>query len=240
MNIGLSDWVPAKTETPVPVHIDRLLLRRRPYRFPDGATAWPAGGGEEYAELAEAIRQAFNRAFYPNRVVPMAGKPRLIAHCIRVWPARKPGAGVEIACGRRGSRGGHIDTGILGPKYSSRPHRQRAGGRGLPHRHPEATRPCSGDWTRALPRLGDWGGRFVATTSCSATSALGSSNPGGPESRSRSAGVQTVHRPATPGRRLALGPRKARVALQGRSPCHGTRTMPCSPSTSPSHPARPP
>ncbi len=161
VDIGLGDWVPAKTETPVAVtstgyyYVDAVIVSKIARLLGKNDDA------RKYEELAERIRAAFQKTFCKpdgsvanNSQTALSGAlyQGLAASDQRNLILQRLVANVE-------SRQGHLDTGILGAKYLLRS--LTAGGRtDVAWRIAMQTTPPSyGDWIRrgATTLWEDWG-----------------------------------------------------------------------------------
>jgi alpha-L-rhamnosidase len=118
--IGLGDWAPARTTTPEKVtstgyyYRDALIVAKAASLL--GKTA----DARKYAELAQSIRDAFNREFYDPNTWRYAGGTQTAMSCALyhglVSPAEQKkivGRLVEIIQ----ANDGYLDAGILGTKY---------------------------------------------------------------------------------------------------------------------------
>jgi len=120
VSIGLGDWVPFETETPV-------ALTSTGYYYQDARIVAEAArllgktdDAQKYSALADQIKAAFNRRFYDAKTGLYANGSQTALSCAlyqglataenRVIVLRNLVANVE-------KRDGHIDTGILGAKY---------------------------------------------------------------------------------------------------------------------------
>ena len=119
VDIGLGDWVPAKTETPVPVtstgyyYVDALILSRAARLLGKDDDA------RVYADLAETIRRSFQKKFIkPDGVVANNSQTALSCALYQglARPEEKP-AILERLVANVERQSGHLDTGILGAKY---------------------------------------------------------------------------------------------------------------------------
>jgi len=120
VSIGLGDWVPWKTETPV-------SLTSTAYYYVDArivaATARMLGRTDDasrYEELAGKIREAFNRAFWDEARQTYANGSQTALSCALyqgLVPEPRRQTVLEQLVRNIEERGGHIDTGILGAKY---------------------------------------------------------------------------------------------------------------------------
>jgi len=162
VDIGLGDWVPAKTETPVAVtstgyyYVDALIVSKAARLLGRSSDAG------RYADLAERVRQAFCKTFLkPDGTV--ANGSQTAQSCalyqglvvdpeVRKRVLDKLVADVE-------KKNGHLDTGILGAKYLL--NSLAANGRAdVAWRIATQTTPPSyGDWIRrgATTLWEDWG-----------------------------------------------------------------------------------
>jgi alpha-L-rhamnosidase len=119
VDIGLGDWVPAKTETPVPVtstgyyYVDATIVAK---------TAQLLGKTEDakkYADLAEEIRKAFNEKFcHKDGTVANNSQTSLSCaiHQGLAAPDQVPAIIDQLVKNVEGNNN-HLDTGILGMKY---------------------------------------------------------------------------------------------------------------------------
>lgn len=116
---GLGDWVPARTETPV-------IVTSSAYYYVDATIVSKAAAllgndddARRYAELAEAIRKAFNRALYRGDGLYANGSQTALSCTLfqgLVEPSERE-AVVRQLVANVGQNEGHLDTGILGAKY---------------------------------------------------------------------------------------------------------------------------
>jgi alpha-L-rhamnosidase len=120
VNIGLGDWRPWKTETPVAVtstgyyYQDTLIVAETARRLGLHKDA------KKYSALAESIRSAFNAAYLDARTGRYSNGSQTAQSCAIYQGLAKPHdkaavmknlvAAVELT-------DNHIDTGILGAKY---------------------------------------------------------------------------------------------------------------------------
>ena len=161
VNIGLGDWVPAKTETPVPVtstgyyYVDAVIVSRtaRLLGHEDDA--------KKYARLAEAIRTAFNKTFCPKPGV-VANSSQTALSCALYQGLARPDHKEPILAALVADvdrKAGHLDTGILGAKYLL--HALTDNGRtDVAYRiATQTTKPSYGDWIArgATTLWEDWG-----------------------------------------------------------------------------------
>jgi alpha-L-rhamnosidase len=119
VDIGLGDWVPAKTVTPVAItstgyyYVDALIVSRTARIL--GKTE----DAEKYASLAENIRKAFNREFHQGDGIFLNGSQTAQSCAIYqglVEPAGKQ-ATLEQLVAKVHEADDHLDVGILGAKY---------------------------------------------------------------------------------------------------------------------------
>lgn len=120
VDIGLGDWLPWKTETPVAVtstgyyYVDALIVAETAKRLGLHEDA------EKYTALAESIRTAFNREFHDTEKQSYSNGGQTALSCALyqglVEPANRTAVfkNLEVAIDRTDN---HIDTGILGAKY---------------------------------------------------------------------------------------------------------------------------
>lgn len=119
VDIGLGDWVPADTETPVAVtstgyyYVDTRILARAAEMLGKEEDA------EKYSELAEKIRESFNEHFYKGNGVYANGSQTALSCAIYQGFARgeRKAKAVQQLVKNIEEHDGHIDTGILGAKY---------------------------------------------------------------------------------------------------------------------------
>lgn len=119
VDIGLGDWVPAKTVTPVPVtstgyyYVDAVIVSRRARLLGREEDA------KKYAELAEKIRAAFNKKFC-SKPGAVANSSQTALSCALYQGLARPddkGPIVAALVADVDRQAGHLDTGILGAKY---------------------------------------------------------------------------------------------------------------------------
>ena len=119
VDIGLGDWVPADTETPVAVtstgyyYVDTLTLSRA------AEILGKTDDAEKYSALAEKIRKSFNEHFYKGDGVYANGSQTALSCAIYQGFARgeRKKKTVQQLVKNIEEHDGHIDTGILGAKY---------------------------------------------------------------------------------------------------------------------------
>ena len=119
VDIGLGDWVPAKTETPVPVtstgyyYVDSLIVSKIAKLLGKNDDA------RKYAELAGQIRQAFNAKFMQADGVVANNSQTALSCAIYqglAGPEQVPAILKQLVVNVDG-HDNHLDTGILGAKY---------------------------------------------------------------------------------------------------------------------------
>ena len=185
VDIGLNDWAPFKTKTAGGHHLHRLLLSRRPDRGARRrAIGQDRGRPQVRAIWRPGIKKAFNARFYhPDTGLYGNGSQTPLSCALYqglVEPAEQ-GARAEQPGGRR--------------REDQRPHRHRHPRRQVPAER-AARKTAAPTWPIASPRQKDlpsWGWwieqgattlweqwrrqRVSQSTSCSATSAPGSTRP---------------------------------------------------------------
>lgn len=119
VSIGLGDWVPAKTETPVPVtstgyyYADTVIVSKAAKILGREADA------KVYADRAEQIRQGYNKAFYKGDGVYANGSQTALSCALYQGladPAEMKKVTEKLVAAVHGN-GDKIDVGILGAKY---------------------------------------------------------------------------------------------------------------------------
>ena len=120
VSIGLGDWCPANTKTPVNItstgyyYADALIVSKM------AAVLGKKKESALYAGLADDIRRAFNRAFYDPRLRQYGGHSQTALSCALyqglVEPQNIPGVVSNLVTNIE-YRNGHLDCGILGTKY---------------------------------------------------------------------------------------------------------------------------
>jgi len=118
--IGLGDWAPAKTTTPEKItstgyyYCDALIVSQA------AALLGKAEDAKKYADLAAAIRDAFNREFYDHKTGLYAGGTQTAMSCALYHGLVPPQERAKVL-GRLveaiRAKDGHLDAGILGTKY---------------------------------------------------------------------------------------------------------------------------
>lgn len=116
---GLGDWVPAKTVTPEVVtssgyyYVDALIVSK------SAALLGKTDDAKKYAELASAIREAYNKALYKGDGIYANGSQTALSCPVYqglVAPEEKARV-VDKLAENVHSQGDHLDVGILGAKY---------------------------------------------------------------------------------------------------------------------------
>lgn len=118
VKIGLGDWAPAKTKTPVEVtstayyYMDAALLSRMA-----GVLGY-SGDKENYAGLSRQIHDAFNKQFYQGKGIYDAGSQTALA-CALYQGLSEDHLDETVAALVRAVKNSddHLDCGILGTKY---------------------------------------------------------------------------------------------------------------------------
>ncbi len=120
VSFGLGDWVPAKTETPVPVtstgyyYADAKILVRAAEFLGNPHDA------RRYSELADSIRRAFNGTFYDDASASYANGSQTALSCALYQGLVEPGNEDRVfqtLLRRIEQDDYHMDVGILGAKY---------------------------------------------------------------------------------------------------------------------------
>jgi alpha-L-rhamnosidase len=133
VDIGLGDWVPAKTETPVAVtstgyyYVDSLIVSKIAKLLGKGADA------KKYADLANEIRRAFNQTFC-GKDGTVANNSQTALSCAIYQGLAMPDSRQAILAQLVTNvehHDNHLDTGIP----SAHAHRPRPDRRRLSHRH---------------------------------------------------------------------------------------------------------
>ena len=192
--IGLGDWAPAKTTTPEKVTSTGYYYRDALIVSKAAALLGKTEDAKQYADLAESIRDAFNKEFYDAKTGLYAGGTQTAMSCA-LYHGLVPPAEQERVLGNLTAmiekNDGHLDAGILGTKYLI--DCLTASGR-ADVVYTMATKtdyPSWGRWlSEARPRSGSSGTATPrATTSCTATSVPGSTKlwPASSPTRRRSA-----------------------------------------------------
>ena len=120
VSIGLGDWVPFETETPVEVTSTAYYYRDARLVGLLAAQMGNEEDAQKYNALAAQIKIAFNRRFYHPETAAYANGSQTALSCALyqglVEPENKA-AVVNSLVAAVEKRNGHIDTGILGAKY---------------------------------------------------------------------------------------------------------------------------
>jgi alpha-L-rhamnosidase len=120
VSIGLGDWVPVKTDTPVPVTSTAYYFKDAQIVSQTAALLGHPGDAEKYAALAARIKSDFNREFYHADTGSYANGSQTALSCALYQGLVVPEnrslvlSNLVVAVAKTG---GHIDTGILGAKY---------------------------------------------------------------------------------------------------------------------------
>jgi len=120
VSIGLGDWVPYKTETPVEVTSTGYYYRDALIVAKAADLLGKKEDGSKYARLAETIQSAFNAKFrHPeNGLYSNGGQTALGCSLYQgLAPVEKRGEVLDRLVTAVDKNNGHIDTGILGAKY---------------------------------------------------------------------------------------------------------------------------
>ena len=120
VSIGLGDWVPWKTETPVEVTSTAYYYRDAQIVAKAAELLGKAEEAQKYRQLAEGIRKAFQARFYlpAKHTYSNGGQTALSCALYQdlVPNEAKPAVVASLAAAVE-SHDNHIDTGILGAKY---------------------------------------------------------------------------------------------------------------------------
>ena len=119
VSIGLGDWVPAKTHTPVEVtstgyyYVDAVIVAEIAQMLGRKDDA------EKYTRLAENIRKAFNELFYKGDGIYANGSQTALSCALyqQLVEEKERDKVVEKLLADVEKNDNHIDTGILGAKY---------------------------------------------------------------------------------------------------------------------------
>ncbi len=118
--IGLGDWAPAKTTTPEKVTSTGYYYRDALIVSQAAALLGKTEDAKKYAELASAIRAAFNKEFYDPKTGLYAGGTQTAMSCALyhgLVPPEERGRVLGKLVESIQARDGHLDAGILGTKY---------------------------------------------------------------------------------------------------------------------------
>jgi alpha-L-rhamnosidase len=120
VSIGLGDWVPVKTDTPVPVTSTAYYFKDAQIVSQTAALLGHTADAEKYAALAARIKSDFNREFYHAETGSYANGSQTALSCALyqglVTPENRSLVLSNLVA-TVAETGGHIDTGILGAKY---------------------------------------------------------------------------------------------------------------------------
>lgn len=120
VSIGLGDWVPYETQTPVEVTSTAYYYRDARIVAEVARLLGKTDDAKIYDALADAIKIAFNRAFFHPETAIYANGGQTSLSCALyqdLVPSDQHDAVVQSLVRAVERRNGHIDTGILGAKY---------------------------------------------------------------------------------------------------------------------------
>jgi alpha-L-rhamnosidase len=150
ISFGLGDWVPYKTATPEIVtssgyyYVDAMIVSR------SAALLGKTEDAKKYADLAEKVRQAFNKQLYKGNGVYANGSQTSLSCAIYqgIAESKEIDNIIKQLAANIEKCDGHIDTGILGAKYLF--HTLSENGRhALAYRvATQTTAPSYGDWIK--------------------------------------------------------------------------------------------
>ena len=118
VSIGLGDWVPAKTETPVEVTSTAFYYRDASITAKTAQILGHDQDAAQYAALADRIKEAFQSRFYKGDGIYANGSQTALSVAIYyglVPESERPKVLAKLVENVR-SQNDHIDTGILGAK----------------------------------------------------------------------------------------------------------------------------
>jgi len=118
--IGLGDWVPAKTATPEKVTSTGYYYRDALIVSKIAALLGKAEDAKKYGDLAQSIREAFNKEFYDPKTGLYAGGTQTAMSCALyhgLVPGDQRQKVLDNLIAMIQKNGGHLDAGILGTKY---------------------------------------------------------------------------------------------------------------------------
>lgn len=120
VSYGLGDWCPAKTETPAALTSTAYHFQNALILAETAALMGRTAESQQYSNLAEKIRVAFNERFY-NRETKLYANGSQTAQSAALYfglTDASEAVGVANALVENVRRSGHtVDTGILGSKY---------------------------------------------------------------------------------------------------------------------------
>ncbi len=120
VSIGLNDWAPWKTQTGAEITSTAYYYRDALVVSQAASLSGIEADARKYRELAEAVKQSFNRKFYHADTGLYDNGSQTALSCALyqglVEPANQ-GRVVQNLVELVEKQGGHIDTGILGAKY---------------------------------------------------------------------------------------------------------------------------
>ena len=180
--IGLGDWAPAKTKTPEKVTSTGYYYRDALIVSKAAALLGKTDDAKKYGELASSIREAFNKEFYDPKTGLYAGGTQTAMSCALYHGLVPPEERAKVL-GKLvetiQAQDGHLDAGILGTKYLI--DSLTAAGRAdvVYGMATKTDYPSWGRWLEqgALPFGNSGTATPRAITSCSGTSAPGSTRP---------------------------------------------------------------
>ena len=120
VHIGLQDWAPYETKTPVELTSTNYYHRGALLVSQAAALLGKNDDAESYAKLADSIREAFHRRYYDAETGLYANGSQTSLSCAiyhDLVPASERGRVLDNLVANIDRRNGHIDAGILGSKY---------------------------------------------------------------------------------------------------------------------------
>ena len=119
VSFGLGDWASAKTETPVPItstgyyYVDTWIVAQAARVLDKQEDA------KAYAELAEKIREAFNKEFHRGNGVYLNGSQTALSCAVfqKLVDPKDASLVAQRLAEKVGQADDHLDVGILGAKY---------------------------------------------------------------------------------------------------------------------------
>ena len=118
--IGLGDWAPAKTTTPEKVTSTGYYYRDALIVSKAAALLGKTEDAKKYADLAAAIRDAFNKEFYDAKTALYDGGTQTALSCALyhgLVPDPERAKVLAKLVEMIQAKNGHLDAGILGTKY---------------------------------------------------------------------------------------------------------------------------
>lgn len=119
ISFGLGDWVPAKTTTPEIVTSSGYYYADATIVAKAAAILGKADDAKKYADVAAAVRGAFNKQLYKGDGIYANGSQTSLSCAVYqgiVAPAEKDRTVAQLAANVERC-GNHLDVGILGAKY---------------------------------------------------------------------------------------------------------------------------